>query len=1170
MTSVPTAPDIPFAVDDELPGRCLAIEASAGTGKTYALADLATRYLAESDISASELLIVTFTRAATNELRARVRERLIEVADRLEPGHPAVGDDKVARHLAAGDVARHRSRLRSAIAEFDAATITTIHGFAAQVRNALGVTGGVDPDARLIEEADDLRRQTCVDVLAAAAMGDCPPGDLPKLGDLIDATTQAAGRPDLVLEPTAEDQGATPDQIALRNLVVESMAWMTERRRMSGALSFDSVLTDLSEALTGPHSAAAVQTLRNRFKVALIDEFQDTDPVQWKIFETLFGEGPADTSLVLVGDPKQAIYGFRGGEIETYIHAVGDNAGIERRSMRANWRSDAAMLTALDVLFDGMTFGDRTIGFVPVTAARQSQDRHICDADGGPMPPLSLRLAVGGGIERTKARKEVSVPAAAAAIDKDLVARVRDLLDNAVLPAGTDGDPPRRVRPHDIAVLVNTNDQCNTVQAALTGQGVPAVVANAGNVLASPAADQMRWLLHAMARPSDPRRARTYALSWFGGWGAEQVATASDDDLTDIQEHLRDWSERLASHPVADVLARVWSASGVVARVLSSPDGDRDMTDLDHLVELLHSSTPTGRSNVAGLLATLDNSAPRSDRDTEVDGDATARRIESEAEAVQVMTVWTAKGLEFPIVCLPTLWRRGGGHNPVIYIDPDSGRKCFDVGKGKTWPDAAGAKRRKELAASATAGEQLRLLYVALTRAQHHTILWWANGQSSAKTALARLLFDAKHSVGGGTPLGAAVPIPADDSIVSSLSPLIGAAAHTIGLATIDDEPLPTRRWVDGDRTGDPGSLEAARVTVTPDRTARRWSFTAIADHAAGAASDPYDLSLGDGGAADEGSGDLDGPDGEDRPVEDQPWSGESIGPHRAGLLTRLPAGSAFGTLVHAIFERVDFRGEGDEPGRGLDVVVDRQLTAHPVDLTPVDQPDGTTEDGRRLLIDGLGMAVRTPLGSLCRGRSLADIGPGDRLNEISFDLRLGEGGRRATVADMGRVMLAHLDPADPLRPWVAGLAGGAIDAELGGHLTGSIDLILRIADGGGQRFVVADYKTNALTPRGSIPAPDDYHPARLVEAMVEHDYPLQALLYSVALHRYLRWRLPGYHPAEHLGGVAYLFVRGMTGPDVASSDGRPHGVFEWAVPPPMVVALSDLLDGQAVTGPAS
>ena len=378
---------------------------------------------------------------------------------------------------------------------------------------------------------------------------------------------------------------------------------------------------------------------------------------------------------------------------------------------------------------------------------------------------------------------------------------------------------------------------------------------------------------------------------------------------------------------------------------------------------------------------------------------------------------------------------------------------------------------------------------------------------------------------------------------------------------------MPEGPWVDGDRPNDTAPLEAARLTVVPDRSARRWSFTAIADQGAGAVPDPYDASLGDSGAADEGPDDLDGPDEQRRSAEDPappPDSG------RAGPLSRLPAGSTFGTLVHAIFERVDFRVGDDGPGGELGVVIDQQLAMHPVDLTPADDPGGTAADGRRLLVEGLGMALRTPLGTVGNGRRLADIGSGDRLNEISFDLRLGEGRRRATVADMGRVMLTHLDPADPLRPWAEGMVGGAIDVELAGHLTGSIDLIVRITDGDSQRFVVADYKTNALTPRGGIPAPGDYHPARLVEAMVEHDYPLQALLYSVALHRYLRWRLPQYHPAEHLGGVAYLFVRGMTGPDVKVSDGQPHGVFEWAVPPALVVDLSDLLDGQAVTELAS
>jgi exodeoxyribonuclease V beta subunit len=169
-------------------------------------------------------------------------------------------------------------------------------------------------------------------------------------------------------------------------------------------------------------------------------------------------------------------------------------------------------------------------------------------------------------------------------------------------------------------------------------------------------------------------------------------------------------------------------------------------------------------------------------------------------------------------------------------------------------------------------------------------------------------------------------------------------------------------------------------------------------------------------------------------------------------------------------------------------------------------------------------------------------------------------------MTDIGRLMATHLEPGDPLRGWATDLADGVIDISLAGHLTGSIDLVIRIHDDqGGGRFVVADYKTNALTKYGHIASPDDYRPPRLAEAMADHDYPLQAVLYSVALHRYLRWRLPDYVPATHLGGVVYLFLRGMTGPEVAVSHGQPHGVFNWPVPPALVSSLSDLLDGQPV-----
>lgn len=1156
-----------------LPTGRLAIEASAGTGKTYALAALATRFLAEREVSTSDLLVVTFTRAATSELRARVRERLVGAVAHLESldgaDPPPPGDDPLLDHLAAQDRDARLDRLRRAVTEFDAATITTIHGFATQVLSTLGITSGADPDATMVDDSAQLAAECCADVLAAAAM---ERDDLPTSKILVNRTRTAINIPDLRLAPGADQEGvATPTDLLLTELVQRSIDRMRARRRAASTLSFDDVLVELRRALGDPSAAA---TLRNRFRVALIDEFQDTDPVQWDIFRTMFPDGADATSpdasegaLVLVGDPKQSIYAFRGANVHTYLGAVGAGGSHRPPTLGTNWRSDAAMLDATARLLRGSTFGDAAIAFSDVQAAPAHVDRRLVDQHGAPLPALDLRLALGDDIARNDKTGHASADDARPAIEADLVAQVRGLLDGARVPTD-DGESTRPVQPSDVAVLVRSNEDAIKVRDALRTQGVPAMLARGGSVLDSPAADQWRWLLDAMSRPSDPVRARTFALSWFGGRSADWVATADDDDLVPLQEQLAEWAAVLAERGVTDFQRRLWAETGVVERVLARADGDRELTDLDHVAELLGTGAGVEHQSVAGLLSILDAPEPE-EVDADVDRDQAARRVESEAKAVHVMTVWVAKGLEFPIVCVPTMW--SSNHATPIVPDEDGevGARMYDLAS-KAWPDAASSKERKALAEAEALGENLRLLYVALTRARHRTVVWWTSVSSSAKAGLTRVLF-ARDDDGHLDPEQFTAPkftIPDLDRALQVLEPLVAASNGTMSLSVHGHRAEQPDPWEAPGEDQLDTHLEVATLTRRPDRSRRRWSFTAISAgddqrHDGPHHDDPTDTTGGDAGAADEPPP---APDG-----EDEGRGGADVAWVDGGVWATLPAGATFGTLVHAVFEEVDFTSDTLE--QDVRAQVAHQLTLRPVDLSPR-QPDGTRGDhaeGVELLVDGIVGSVRSPLGPLLGERTLAELSRADRLDEMDFDLRLGEAAGPATDAEVGELVERHLSPADlfddqPLHDWATGLVQGRFGAVLSGHLTGSIDAVLRVAgDDGEPRFVVVDYKTNRLTPRGRAPGATDYSSPSLVRAMADHHYPLQALLYSVALHRYLRWRLPGYDPARHLGGAAYLFVRGMVGPSTPVRDRQPDGVFSWAVPPALVVELSDLLDGRRV-----
>ncbi len=1105
-----------FEILGPLPSGVTNIEASAGTGKTFTLAALATRYVAEADISIGEILIVTFTRSAAAELKDRIRQRLVEAEAALKP-EAADSSDELLRWLQSEDrVQRHR-RIEAALTDFDAATITTIHGFAQQALGSLGLAAPADPDASLVESSDELIQAACSDVLARRALG----GSVEiKLNGLVPMVAAVLGLPDIAIIPDGETGVPLADEWV--EVVTEIVAHVKQARRSASVMAYDDILTQLRDAIS-PNSAASSgspdqvsarvsASMSDRFPVALIDEFQDTDPVQWQIFDTLF----ADSTLVLVGDPKQAIYAFRGADVHTYVEATSGD-GVASSSLNQNWRSDEVLLQVMNVLLRDSSFGEGDIRYVPVRAAEPHLETRITDGSGQPRPAVVIRSVDGRNPSKPPLAGE-----ARSSIATDLASRVRDLLEDAKIP---DGQEHRAVTPGDIAVLVRSHSETPGIQQALANHGIPAVMSKVGSVFLSPAAGQLRRLLAGVARPSSDRRVRAVALGWFGAEDAKSLESLDPINELRLAEQLHGWGEVLANRGVDEFAALVWAQSGVAARVLQMPDGDRHLTDLEHLIEVISTTDDSGASiSINGLLDRFDVLA---EGEKEQPGESLERRIETDATAVQIMTVHGSKGLEWPIVCCPSLGKAvpGTGAPKIVYFDEERGRRVIDVAYAAKWGDE---KERQGRAKTEQHAEATRLAYVALTRAKNQVLIW--RHQLSYVTPLAQAFF------------GPGAKPPKNDEFEAQMAVRLAPVIDLVELTRVPaSDSAHTDRWNPPIQT-EVGDLAVASLGRELPRSSRRWSFTSIsslaAEHSTGHTTiDPEDVTGGDGGGNDEYSGD-------DAPVE------VFVPPVTDLIWGEVPGSAAFGTMVHSAFEEIDFQAVP------LEVEVARVVAELGV------WNDWPADD--QTIVDGITQAVTTPLGPLFDGISLADISHADRLDEMIFDFSLSNSGL-ASGRHLGELILRHLNPGDQLESWAREIAGGAFDVGLQGHLTGAIDLIVRLGEPGSERYFVVDYKTNSLSEPGMPLMSSDYHPDRLADAMAHHHYPLQALLYSVALHRYLRSRLADYDPARHLGGAGYLFVRGMQGPETPAPDGHPHGVFAWPISPALIVELSDLLDGAFV-----
>ena len=1073
------------------------IEASAGTGKTFTIAALVTRLVAVEGLDVEHILVVTFTRAATAELRDRVRRRMVDTLAALEGTPPGVLDDhvKVLLEAPAGDRERYATRLADALTRFDRAQISTIDGFGQRLLRQLGFAARLSPDLEPGEVDDMLVAQVAGDLMVGRFADDAATAidvkALRKLGTAVVATPDARIVPEL-----SEVDGAHRVRVEMAH---DMRSEVTRRLRVSGRATFDDPLLEVRDALQDAAVRdAARELLRRRYVVGLVDESQDTDPIQWQVIRAVFDP----TRLVVIGDPKQSIYSFRGADVESYLSAVAGASA--HRTLDENWRSDGPLVTALDVLFHGAKFGDDRIAYRTVEPARGHEESRIRG-----VAPVSIRvfdeaLAIPThkwGYVVAKARRVVAA---------DTAAEVVRLLNGKANIVDAEGARP--VGPRDIAVLCRTRSQVDMVRTQLTRRGVPSVAARTGGVFVAEAAEQWRRFLLAVERPDRADMARMAATTVFVGKAPHEVAAMIDEEVLDLQARMREWQACLHQDGVPALIAAINRRTDLAARVLAERDGERTMTDLLHIAEELHAVWRRGRvtSLVAWLETAMAEAQDREFRNRE-EPESRQRRLETDAAAVQVQTVHGAKGLQYPVVLVPFAWDtwRPRADNPVFH-DPEAPigdqprPRLIDVA-GKGW---AGHAAHADLDAAEEEAEEGRQLYVALTRAQHHLVVWWlplASGATDSK-------------------LGELITRLGPDPVT-----LVAASGGKIEVPTVSERP-PLDAYRPAASEG--VALDRARFTRRLDYEWRRASFTSLSpEHPLVAAAEVSEQAVRSDEIAVE----------QDEPV-----------PAAAAValpMADLPRGARFGTLVHEILEHIRF--DDPELQVSLRAEVDESVHRSGWDFDP------------EALVAALEAAIDTPLGPDADAVRLRDLPPDRLLKEMTFELPVRTGARAVSLQAMAGVMLDHLPAGDPYRRYADDLRA-LPPTRFHGYLTGAIDLTAAV-DG---RFIVMDFKTNAMRALGDPAASADYGPAPLTEAMIDGNYVLQATLYQVALHRYLQWRLPRYDPAVHLGGARYLFVRGMSGSQTPVVDGERCGVARWAPPAAMIVALSELFatDGGATS----
>lgn len=1121
------------------------IEASAGTGKTFAISMLVLRAVVELGIDLKEILVVTYTVAATEELRGRIRSRLVQARNMLR-GTQSQADPVLKRWLALiEDKGQAERRLDLALLDIDSMGIHTIHGFCQRILAEQVLESGHFFDTELISDTSSVRndlirdfwrrRLYSADKRYGSLIVGCYPTPLAlhqsirgaenplskilpaeltfkdacrkldggwerlktwwvkngqRLGDELynadqqgllknEPSRQYQGWLDLI--ESSFNQGSSPDPVVVAKLLEDNLvgtingrkirgedkkralvaSWtlpgeaaesylegsdqlllavrlelaeelrreLTKRLHEQGLVSFDELIIDLAQAISSVTGESLVRQVGGRYRVALIDEFQDTDSAQYEIFSRLFGQGAHH--LYLIGDPKQAIYRFRGADIDSYLQA---RELVDRRlTLDCNFRSNPGLVGALNHLLTGNEIGGTL--YQPVRSPENIDYHRLVEADSE--QPGLIYCQLDGNSEKIG----WSAGTAEEQIRLWVVNEVVRLIDSGTPPAilsPNEGnrDFQRAIKPCDIGILVRTNRQAEDFFSEFSRRGIPAVLSSSKDVFQTRESSDLLLVLQAVASPSNTGLQRTVlGLDWFGLSGDSYFQVCSDEERFNLYrerfyEYHRQWNES----GLLLMMNSLLEDEEVFLHLSRKPQAERRITNIHHLVELIHQQQNQRRLSISRTLIWCQEKQkdPADLQEAEL-------RLESDSDAVNVITMHSAKGLEYEIVFCPFLFRStvsAKTKGAVNCIDPEQGR-ISDLGSERFALHA-------QLSLQEEVEEEMRLAYVALTRARLRSYLIWAELKtgSSFDSPVGRMLF----------PWGSC-----SFELQQERLQELGSAAHC-QYRLIEADQAPLHYLPPASRTGALKARESSGRRLQTNRI--RTSFSGLTM-----------LSMA--------HGDEHHKAGDESSAEVQPYD------------TALPGGVRFGNLIHDALEMFDFTDLGD--GAVSSEQLDKLMRKYRYDIDP--------EPVRNLLRN----AVCTPL-MLTRvaeqGFSLAQITDEYAVKEMEFTLHLDP----ISTTELNRILGRE--------PTVSVLNR----RDLEGYLSGFIDLVFKHRG----RYYVVDYKTNNLGPESA------YRNEGLVEAMQVHNYGLQYWLYTLVVHRFLHNWLEGYRYEVHFGGVMYLFVRGM------------------------------------------